>query len=149
MQSVHFKGAGVSSGLGLLLLCFAFTPSATSGQAGAAGQRPAPPRLVLKSPAFEDSNRFPEKYAGMMGVSPPLQWTNVPDGTTSFALIMTDANGAPNKTSYGPVMWVLWNIPGDSRILNEAIPAGPRLPDGTVQGKTFADTNDYRSSNPP
>jgi hypothetical protein len=46
-------------------------------------------------------------------------------------------------------MWVLWNIPGESRALPEAIPAGPRLSDGTVQGKTFANTNDYRGSNPP
>jgi Raf kinase inhibitor-like YbhB/YbcL family protein len=134
---------------GTFVLSLLLSSPTIVAQAGAGAQRPAPPRLVLKSPAFEDGNRFPEKYAGMMGVSPPLQWTNVPDGTASFALIVTDANGAPNKTSYGPVMWVLWNIPGDSRILNEAIPAGLRLPDGTVQGKTFANTNDYRSSNPP
>src|SRR5579862_5298823 len=98
-------------------LSLVFSPFAIAVQAGAGGQRPAPPRLVLKSSAFDDGARIPQKYTGMMGVSPPFQWTNVPDGTVSFALIATDANGAPNKTSFGPVMWALWNIPGESRAL--------------------------------
>src|SRR5437868_11712846 len=119
---------------GSFALSLLLSSPAVVAQAGAGAQLPAPSRLVLKSSALDDGARIPAKYAGMTGVSPPFQWTNIPDGTASFALIVTDANGAPNKTSFGPVMWVLWNIPGESRALPEAIPAGPRLSDGTVQG---------------
>jgi len=47
------------------------------------------------------------------GVTPPLEWSGAPAGTTSYALIMhhTDARG--ENISY----WVLYNIPADVRAL--------------------------------
>jgi len=115
----------------------------------AAVQRgPAPPRLVLSSTAWIDGAKLPEKYAGMGG-SPPLEWTNVPNNTMSFALILHDGNGAPQATSWDPVHWMLWNIPAVTRKLAENAPAGMKLPDGTNQGKNFGGTFAYRGSNPP
>jgi Raf kinase inhibitor-like YbhB/YbcL family protein len=125
---------------------------AAEGQRGAGGQGQrgaTPARLVLRSSALMDGGRMPEKYAGAMGISPPFEWTNVPAGTVSFALILHDANGTPQNTSFEPVQWVLWNIPGTARSLPEGIPAGSQVPDGTQQGKTNQGTNSYRGSNPP
>ncbi len=100
------------------------------------------------STAWTDGAKLPEKYAGMGG-SPPLEWTNVPNNTASFALILHDGNGAPQATSWDPVHWMLWNIPAATRKLAENAPEGMKLPDGTNQGKNFGGTYAYRGSNPP
>ena len=49
-----------------------------------------------------------------MGVSPDLQWSNVPSGTKEFALLMKTV--APNETKYN---WVLYSIPASITSLNK------------------------------
>lgn len=69
--------------------------------------------LKLVSSGFEPQGNIPTKYTGEGDdVSPPLSWSNVPDGTRSFALICHDPD-APLVTpgAYGFVHWVLYNIP--------------------------------------
>lgn len=49
--------------------------------------------IELKSLAFIDHGPIPERYtADGEGVSPPLQWIGVPDGSTSLLLIVEDAD---------------------------------------------------------
>lgn len=48
--------------------------------------------------------------------SPQLSWSEVPEATKSFALVMHDPD-AP--TSGGFYHWVMFNIPGDARELGE------------------------------
>ena len=70
--------------------------------------------LQLSSPAFADGARIPRKHAGEGDdVSPAFSWTDIPDGTESFALICHDPD-APlvSPGSYGFVHWVLYGIPG-------------------------------------
>ena len=62
-----------------------------------APKEPTTPGMTLRSPAFPDGGENPQRY-GMSDpapVSPKLQWTNLPDGTVSFALIFHDPDGAP------------------------------------------------------
>ena len=69
--------------------------------------------LKLVSSAFEQQGDIPRNYTGEGDdVSPPLSWSNVPDGTRSFALFCHDPD-APLVTpgAYGFVHWVLYNIP--------------------------------------
>jgi Raf kinase inhibitor-like YbhB/YbcL family protein len=68
-------------------------------------------------------------------VSPPLTWQNVPQGTTSFALICDDPD-APGRIW---VHWVIYNIPPAATGLGEGIPADEQLDDGSRQGR-----NDFR-----
>ena len=72
-------------------------------------------KLELTSRAFEPLGKIPSKYTGEVenNVSPPMQWTNIPDGTRSFALICHDPD-APvvSGSTYGFVHWVIYNIPG-------------------------------------
>jgi Raf kinase inhibitor-like YbhB/YbcL family protein len=47
--------------------------------------------LTLSSPAFAAGARLPERFtADGEGVSPPLVWSQIPDGTESLALIVED-----------------------------------------------------------
>jgi Raf kinase inhibitor-like YbhB/YbcL family protein len=69
--------------------------------------------LELVSSAFEQQGDIPRKYTGEGDdVAPPLSWSNVPEGTRSFALICHDPD-APLVTpgAYGFVHWVHYNIP--------------------------------------
>ena len=108
--------------------------------------RPAPgPGLTLTTTAFEDGGVIPVKYtsADPKGVSPKLEWTNVPAGTVTFALIFHDPDVALQK-KVGDVLHGMWfNIPGTSKGFEEGLAAGPSLPDGTVQAKNLRGQNAY------
>lgn len=77
--------------------------------------------IELTSSAFQHRGNIPRKYTGEgEDVSPPLSWSNVPDGTRSFALFCHDPD-APLVTpgAYGFVHWVLYNIPASMMQLGE------------------------------
>ncbi len=79
--------------------------------------------MQLKSPAFENRGVIPRKFTGYgEDLSPPMEWTNVPDGTKSFALICHDPD-APLVLpgTYGFVHWVLYNLPGTVTSLPENV----------------------------
>lgn len=70
----------------------------------------------LKSSAFRDNQPIPQKYtADGDDVSPPLEWSGVPDGTKSFALVVEDPD-APSGTFRH---WALYNIKPDAHHLTE------------------------------
>ncbi|WP_114954031.1 YbhB/YbcL family Raf kinase inhibitor-like protein [Sphingosinicella terrae] len=73
--------------------------------------------IGLSSPAFGDGARLPPRFtADGEGVSPPLLWGDVPDGTESLALIVQD----PDAPSPQPLVHaIVWNIPPDERRLAE------------------------------
>jgi Raf kinase inhibitor-like YbhB/YbcL family protein len=100
---------------------------------------PARPGLTLTTAAFDDGAVIPNKYtqSDANPVSPKLEWTNVPAGVVSFALIMHDPDTAPQKKVEDILHWMAFNIPGTATGLPEGVPATAALPDGTVQAKNF------------
>lgn len=77
--------------------------------------------IELASSAFQQRGDIPKSYTGEgQDISPPLSWSNVPEGTLSFALICHDPD-APLVTlgAYGFVHWVLYNIPSSVAQLSE------------------------------
>ena len=82
--------------------------------------------MTLTSSAFEQGGRIPTKHTGEAeDVSPALAWSNVPEGTQSFALICHDPDAPLVKPgAYGFVHWVLYDIPGDVRELAEGFDGG-------------------------
>jgi Raf kinase inhibitor-like YbhB/YbcL family protein len=81
-----------------------------------AGTAQAADVFTISSPAFKDGALLAKKNAGANkqnpncvgdNVSPPLQWTNVPAGTTSFALVMTDPEGRGTGVDH----WIAYGIP--------------------------------------
>ena len=92
--------------------------------------------MRLTSPAFADGTPVPERYTcDGANVSPPLQWSQAPAGTRSFALICEDPD-APAGTW---VHWVIYRIPATATELPEMVATTGELPDGTRQG-----VNDFR-----
>ena len=72
--------------------------------------------LQLTSDAFVNGQAIPAKYSCIgKNISPALAWTEPPAGTQSFALIVDDPD-APGRTW---VHWVLFNIPANTRNLQE------------------------------
>lgn len=55
--------------------------------------------LHLASPAFANGGRLPERFtADGEGISPPLFWTGIPEGTQCLALIVEDPDApAPSR----------------------------------------------------
>ena len=85
----------------------------------------------IKSSDFEHNQAIPKKYSCEgSDVSPPLTWSNPPQGTEGFALIADDPD-APMGTW---VHWVLYDLPSGTHELREGVPAQETLPSGGVQG---------------
>lgn len=89
--------------------------------------------LVLESPAFADGDPLPRDYARDGGnMSPPLAWSDPPEGTRSFALIVEDPD-APGGTFRH---WALYNIPADRSGLTADV-------QGTSPGAFVSAVNDF------
>lgn len=105
-----------------------------------------PMSLSLTSSAFQEGGPIPATYTCEgRDMSPPLAWTEPPDGTKSLALISDDPD-APGKTW---VHWVIYNLPPSVRQLPQAFPPEKERPDGTRQGMTDFGRIGYGGPCPP
>src|SRR5262245_17256572 len=109
-------------------------PGGGGGRGG--GRGPATPPLIMTSTAWEDGGVIPDKYtqaAGPMAPSPELKWSQVPEGTQSFVLLMHDPEPVLQKGSKMDIThWLIWNIPATATGLKEGVAAG-ELPDARRQ----------------
>ena len=99
---------------------FAIAAAAFAVSLPAAGSADAAEVFTLKSTTFADCRIMPKRVANSAAnapnnpncvgenVSPQLSWSNVPDGTKSFVLLMTDPEG---RGGSGSVHWVAYGIP--------------------------------------
>ena len=96
-----------------LILTFTVAVGALCGAQNAAAQAV----FTLSSPSFKDGERLAVKNAGNNksnpncvgeNISPALNWTNPPEGTKSYALLMFDPEGRPPG---GVSHWVAYGIP--------------------------------------
>ena len=102
--------------------------------------------ITVTSPAFEEGSMILAKYTcDGEDISPPLQFDGIPEGTKSIALISDDPD-APMGTW---VHWVLFNLPAETRELEENIPADKILPNGAKHGITDFRRLGYGGPCPP
>lgn len=102
--------------------------------------------LSVSSSAFQDGAQIPSKYTCQgQDVSPPVEWSEPPAGTQSFALIMEDLDAPGGVFTH----WVLFNIPSHTRELPEALSTQAELPSGALQGKNDFGTSGYGGPCPP
>ena len=108
-------------------------PPVSGGQRGGRG-RGAVPVMTLTTSAWTDGGQIPAKYTQAGGESsPPLAWSNVPDGVVSFVIVAHDVDAAAGNGTDDVLHWLVWNIPGTATGLPERVPWGPQQPDGTRQ----------------
>jgi len=72
----------------------------------------------LTSPAFEHDADLPEEQLGEDGVSPPLEWTGVPEGTKELALVCEDPDAETGVFTH----WIVYAIAPDATNLSFSVP---------------------------
>jgi Raf kinase inhibitor-like YbhB/YbcL family protein len=122
------------------------------GVANAADQQQAAPpsKFKLTTSAYSEGAQIPNQYtcADSNMASPPLQWSNPPKDTASFALIFHDTDNSPAKGVMDVTHWILWNIPASSSQLPGNVKPDAS-PDGIQQGKNIRGANGYQGPCPP
>ena len=102
--------------------------------------------MEIRSSAFNEGGIIPRKYTcDNIDISPPLEWSQVPDGTKTFALICDDPD-APMGTW---VHWVLFNLPENVLELPENVLKLEVLKNGARQGKNDFGKIGYGGPCPP
>jgi len=102
----------------------------------------------LTSPAFGAGERIPKKYTGEgEDASPPLEWTDPPEGTLAFALVCDDPDAPVGTWDH----WLIWNLPADLSKLPEGVPTRETLPNlgGARQGNNSWPKIGYGGPMPP
>ena len=100
--------------------------------------------LTLTSPAFADNEFVPVQYTcDGDNISPPLKWSDVPDGTVELVLIFEDPDG-PGGMGGTQVYWVLFGLDPASGGLEEG-----KVPAGAVGGKNDYGRTDWAGPCPP
>lgn len=117
--------------------------AACAGLVGCAGMEPAAPpnAFRLTSPQYADNAMFDPKGAGNFAknpnctgqnVSPALQWSNPPDKTRSYALLMDDQAG---RAGLGVSHAVIYGIPANVTAFAAGELAAPPQSGRFVPGK--------------
>jgi Raf kinase inhibitor-like YbhB/YbcL family protein len=102
--------------------------------------------INISSTAFNEGEMIPKKYTcDGENVSPSLEWTGIPKGTKSLALICDDPD-APRGTW---VHWVLFNIPADASGLTENVSPRSTLKNGARHGINDSRKLGYDGPCPP
>lgn len=106
--------------------------------------------LSIASPDFSHNGEIPAEYTcDGDDISPQLEWSGLPAGTRSLALIVDDPDApdpkAPKRTW---VHWVLYNIPAATSGLDKGV-APSHLPDGTLEGINDWKRTGYGGPCPP
>jgi hypothetical protein len=130
-----------------ILMCL-FTAAPAAGAHTQGGKEVK--KMVITSPAFEHEGGIPLKYTcDGEDVSPPLDWSNVPEGAKSLVLIVDDPDAPdPKAPKMTWVHWVLYNIPPDATGLPEGVKTSA-LPEGTSEGINDWKRTGYGGPCPP
>jgi len=115
-----------------------------------AAANPEAKAMEIHSSAFSPQTEIPSRYTCQgEDISPPLEWTGIPEGTRSLVLIVDDPDAPdPNAPRMTWVHWVLFNLPADSRGLREGI-SSDGLPAGTLEGMNDWNRTGYGGPCPP
>ena len=89
-------------------------------------------KLMLSSAAFAQGERIPGRYTcGGEGISPPLEWHGLPEGTRAPVLMCVD----PDAPSGAFLHWLVYDIPADAGNLPEDLPPDDTLENGAKHGR--------------
>lgn len=105
--------------------------------------------FLLASPAFGSGDTIPVEYcgesvAGGRNESVPLQWSEAPEGTASFAIAMIDTHPVADEW----VHWVVVNIPAEAAALGAGA-SGTDMPTGATELRSTFGKPGYGGPAPP
>lgn len=99
--------------------------------------------MTLKSSAFSDGERIPDAFArDGTNHSPPLEWSDPPGGTKSFALVVEDPDAPRGMFRH----WAVYDMSPDKRHLAEG--EGARVSALKQGANDFGNAN-YDGPQPP
>jgi Raf kinase inhibitor-like YbhB/YbcL family protein len=106
--------------------------------------------LTIRSSAFADGGEIPTRFTCEGDdVSPALEWSGVPAGTKSLALVVDDPDAPdPKAPKMVYVHWVLYGLPPSATGLPEAV-ASSSLPKGAREGVNDWKRTGYGGPCPP
>ncbi len=121
--------------------------------------------FTLTSPEIIEQGIIPTKYTtdnpNKIGISPPLDWSNAPQGTKSFALAVVDPD-VPMEEEWFPfpvkvgdlpgdlfIHWMVYDIPASVTHLSEGASPGGNLPTGVKELKNNFPSLGYGGMGPP
>ncbi len=82
--------------------------------------------MKVESSAFREGEVIPVKYTcDGADLSPPLSWSDIPEGTKSFVIIADDPDAPIGTFTH----WVIYDIPAKVRSLEEGVPKTERVGD--------------------
>lgn len=97
--------------------------------------------MKISSPAFENGQSIPQKYTcDGEGISPPLEFTEVPDGAESLVLIVDDPDAPAGLFTH----WIVFNIPANAPGIEEG-----GLPVDSIEGGNSSAAIGYTPPCPP
>ena len=130
------------SGAGSVLLCAALLPGLLIQEPGEMSMNTFP----FSTPAFTSGQTIPARYTcSGENLSPALQWSGLPAGTKSLALIVDD----PDAPVGVFVHWVVYNIDPTLAGFPEGVKQGARVNGIGTQGKNDYRDNGYDGPCPP
>jgi Raf kinase inhibitor-like YbhB/YbcL family protein len=107
--------------------------------------------FALTSPSLSSEGMLPTLHTcDGPGVSPPLAWSDVPDGTRSLALVLEDPE-AHDESGHSRrfVHWIVYNIDPAAEGLSLGAGSGGELPAGAVEGRNQTGRFGYYPPCPP
>lgn len=106
--------------------------------------------LMITSPQWHSGHDIPKRYScDGDDISPPLEWSGVPEGTKSLVLVMDDPDAPdPDAPQMTWVHWLLYNLPPDIQGLDAGI-TDSQLPPNTLQGLNSWEKTGYGGPCPP
>jgi hypothetical protein len=120
--------------------------AASSREATPQGQQSASSGMFLTTNAFKPGAMMPKEFTcDGVDSSPELDWSNPPEKTRSFALIVDDPD-APAGTW---VHWVVYDMPAGTRHLPEGVPKRDEIQSGGRQGINDFHEAGYNGPCPP
>jgi Raf kinase inhibitor-like YbhB/YbcL family protein len=97
--------------------------------------------LEVASPAFMDGDSIPVEFTcDGENVSPPLEWSQGPESTEEFVLIVDDPDAPQGISTH----WILIHIPPDTTSIERGA-----VPNGAMEVETRAGEAGYRGPCPP
>lgn len=92
----------------------------------------------ITSPAFFNGEEIPVKYCmqqikGGKNISPPLEWTDPPTGTKSFAIVCVDTH----PIAKGWIHWLVINIPSNWRKIDEGASGTEKMSEAVELTNSF------------